>query len=114
MSRSRTEIRHGNLLADLPCSSDSEAFEALLHSAGIRIERIVSHDHASPDGFWYDQPDDEWALVVAGEAILEFSDGQRRCLRPGDWIMLPAHHPHRVANTFGRTVWLAVHFPPAG
>jgi cupin 2 domain-containing protein len=49
--------------------------------------------------------------VVAGEAVIEFADGSRRCLRPGDWLVLHAHVRHRVAATFGRTVWLAVHLP---
>lgn len=99
----------GNLLAALPSAHDGEAFETLFERAGLRIERIVSHDHASPEGFWYDQPYDEWVLVTTGEAILEFDDGSRRCMRPGDWAVLRAHVRHRVAATFGRTIWLAVH-----
>jgi cupin 2 domain-containing protein len=48
-------------------------------------------------------------MVAAGEAIIEFDDGSRRSLRPGDWLMLHARVRHRIAATFGRTVWLAVH-----
>lgn len=107
-----SEAPCGNLLAALPGSAATgESFQPLLEAAGVRIERIVSHDHASPDGFWYEQWGDEWVLVVAGEAVIEFEDGYRRCLRPGDWIVLHAHVRHRVAATFGRTVWLAVHLP---
>lgn len=99
----------GNLLAELSTADGSEAFESLFEDTGLRIERIVSMDHASPDGFWYDQPQDEWVMVAAGEAIIEFDDGSRRSLRPGDWLMLHARVRHRIAATFGRTVWLAVH-----
>lgn len=102
----------GNLLAAVPAGEGGEAFESLFEAAGLRIERIVSHDHASPEGFWYDQPQDEWVMVATGEAVIEFGDGSRRSLRPGDWLVLRAHLRHRVAATFGRTVWLAVHrFP---
>jgi cupin 2 domain-containing protein len=99
----------GNLLATLPTADAAESFENLFEAAGLRIERIVSLDHTSPEGFWYDQPQDEWVMVATGEAIIEFADGSRRTLRPGDWIVLHAHVRHRVAATFGRTVWLAVH-----
>lgn len=104
---------HGNLLAGLPVRADEERFEPLLEAAGVRVERIVSHNHASPEGFWYDQPADEWVMVFSGEATLEFDDGTHHHLRAGDWITLPAHRRHRVAATVGRTVWLAVHLPQA-
>lgn len=41
-------------------------------STSTRIERIVSHGHASPPGFWYDQEEAEWVAVLSGEAVLEF------------------------------------------
>jgi cupin 2 domain-containing protein len=37
--------------------------EVLLADRHIRIERIVSEGHASPEGFWYDQSEHEWVLV---------------------------------------------------
>jgi hypothetical protein len=30
----------------------------------VRIERIISHGHASPADFWYDQPQHEWVIVL--------------------------------------------------
>ena len=38
-----------------------------------------------------------------------------RALRPGDWVVIPAHCQHRVAWTdpAAETLWLAVHLPPA-
>ncbi len=110
MSASKPERpRIGRLLADLPDTSAGEAFETLLETAGGRIERIVSHSHASPPGFWYDQDDDEWVMVVAGSAALAFDDGERVTLSAGDWLMIPAHCRHRVESTGPDTVWLAVH-----
>ena len=41
---------------------------------GLRIERIVSLGQASPPGFWYDQAEGEWVLVLAGAARLRFAD----------------------------------------
>lgn len=107
----QADLPSGNLLADLPAGAGAEAFQTLFEASGLRIERIVTHDRANSDGFWYDQPQDEWVMVTTGEAVLEFDDGSRRSLRPGDWVVLRAHIRHRVAATFGRTVWLAVHFP---
>lgn len=104
-----SHLAGGNLLAALPTPEGGEACEKLFEAAGLRIERIVSHEHASPEGFWYDQAQDEWVMVTTGEAVIEFDDGSRRALRPGDWLVIPAHVRHRVAATFGRTVWLTVH-----
>ena len=42
-----------NLFADLPARLPDELISTLLDAAAVRIERIVSHGHASPDGFWY-------------------------------------------------------------
>ena len=47
----------GNLFADVAKASD-EQLTQLLRAPGVRIERIVSHGHASPPAFWYDQ---DWA-----------------------------------------------------
>jgi cupin 2 domain-containing protein len=40
-----------NLFADLPRYLPDELFTTLLDAAKVRIERIVSHGHASPDEF---------------------------------------------------------------
>ena len=63
---------HGNLLAPLPAPGAAEAITVLVAAPGFRVERIVSHGHRSPDGFWYDQPEHEWVTVVTGGAILAF------------------------------------------
>ena len=48
-----------NLLTDLPRHLPDELITTLLEAANVRIERIVSHGHASPEGFWYDQDQHE-------------------------------------------------------
>lgn len=103
----------GDFLRDLPHDLPNELVETLAESGAVRIERIVSTGHASPDGFWYDQPGREFVLVVQGRARLEFDDGEALDLNPGSWVDLPPHRRHRVAWTDPDepTVWLAVHSP---
>jgi cupin 2 domain-containing protein len=100
-----------NLFADLPEHFPEELFTTLLQAPGIRIKRIVSHGHSSPAGFWYDQPDYEWVVVLKGAARLEFEDGTLE-MRPGDYVNIPAHKKHRVAWTTPDepTVWLGVYY----
>ena len=102
-----------NLLRDLPATLPQELFTTLLESAHVRIERIVSHGHASPPGFWYDQDEDEWVMVLSGAARLLIEGAESAIeLGPGDHVNLPAHQRHRVEWTTpdGPTVWLAVFY----
>ena len=100
-----------NLLQDIAPPASEESVEVLARAPGFRIERIVSHGQRSPDGFWYDQEEDEWVLLVAGAAEISFHDGRRARMVPGDWLALPAHTRHRVEWTdpARATIWLAVH-----
>ncbi|MCA0300853.1 MAG: cupin domain-containing protein [Proteobacteria bacterium] len=105
--------RRGNLQSGLPAGGAAEErFDTLLSRPGLRIERIVSTGQASPPGFWYDQPGDEFVVLLSGAARLRFEDGDRVLdLGPGDWVEIPAHVRHRVESTQAEpaTVWLAVH-----
>lgn len=95
-----------NLLADAQPPIAGERFDDLLRCGRVVIERIVSSDR--PDAQVYDQPHDEWVLLVQGNACLKL--GQRDVhLHPGDHVFIPAHTPHQVAHTQSGTVWLAVH-----
>ena len=101
---------HGNLHESLPEPGASEAVTVLVDTPGFRVERIVSHGHRSPDGFWYDQAEHEWVTLAAGAAVLAFEDGTHLTLGPGDWVDLPPHRRHRVEWTTpdADTVWIAV------
>ena len=101
-----------NLFADLPAVMKDESVQEILSRPNLKIERIVSRGHCSPEGFWYDQEGDEWVLLVQGKAGLEFEgDADNIELMPGDHLLIPAHCRHRVAWTSESedTIWLAVH-----
>jgi cupin 2 domain-containing protein len=101
----------GNLFAAIPDRLASEQIATLFSSPAVRIERIVSRGQASPLGFWYDQPQAEWVIVLAGRAELRFEDEAATTrMEPGDWLHIPAHRRHRVEWTdpAQATVWLAV------
>ncbi len=100
-----------NLFAGIPADVPQELTDCLHSGAGLRIERIVSRGQASPPGFWYDQADDEWVLVVSGAARLRFEGDDPVELRPGDYLFIPAGRRHRVEWTDPAelTIWLAVH-----
>ena len=89
----------------------TELTETIAALAGARIERIVSFGQASPEGFWYDQEEDEWVAVLQGEARLRLVDPEESVhLLPGDHVLIHAHRKHRVEWTAPDvpTIWLAV------
>ena len=100
-----------NLLKNLPRELPEELVSVLAESGGTRIERIVSAGHASPEGFWYDQGQNEWILLVSGSAVLEFEDRKVELLS-GDHLLIPAHQRHRIESTSSteKTIWLAVFY----
>jgi cupin 2 domain-containing protein len=99
-----------NLFAGIPAKLRDELVETIIRRDAVRIERIVSRGHASPPGFWYDQDEHEWVVVLAGSAEVAFADGDTVRLTPGDWLEIPARCRHRVGWTDPDrdTVWLAV------
>ncbi|NIF17733.1 cupin domain-containing protein [Pantoea sp. Cy-639] len=104
-----------NLFSALPALDPQaeERFDDLLRRPGLRIERIVSSGQASPPGYWYDQDEGEWVVVLSGSAGVRLADeAQARVLQAGDHLHLPPHCRHRVEWTEAgvATVWLAVFY----
>ena len=100
-----------NLFSNMPTDLPEELIETLAENKHVRIERIVSTGHASPEGFWYDQEEHEWVVVLKGEAKLLFEgDDEPIHMKPGDHLNIPAHRKHRVEWTTPNepTVWLAM------
>lgn len=107
----RGSLFEGTAEADPAVSEDVSQLAA---RTGWRLERIVSRGHASAEGFWYDQDEDEFVLLVSGAARLELADSEVLELAPGDWVELPAHVRHRVAwtSTDEPAVWLTLFTRP--
>ncbi|MBN1155239.1 cupin domain-containing protein [candidate division KSB1 bacterium] len=108
MSNTKSNIFH-----ELPESAKEEIIERLLATERVVIERIVSQGQSSPQGFWYDQDNDEWVIVLQGRASLRFeTEAQLVKLVAGDYLLIPAHVRHRVEWTDPdvQTIWVAVHY----
>jgi len=101
-------VSTGNLFAGMG-ALDAERFETLLEHRNLVIERITSP--ASTSRTEYLQPQDEWVVLLEGEATMTV-DGQPVTLKRGDYVFLPARVPHTVDNVSAEAVWLAVHLHP--
>ena len=100
-----------SLFANIPERLPDELFQTLFENPAIRIERILSQGHKTPENDWYDQPHTEWVMLLQGQARLGFIDTEPVDLKPGDYLLLPAHCKHRVDWTSSEPmcIWLAVH-----
>lgn len=100
-----------NIFDDLPQHLPKEVVQTLIRAADVRIERIISHGHASAPDFWYDQPQHEWVIVLKGAARLQFENGMVE-MKMGDFINIPAFRKHRVDWTTPDepTIWLGVRY----
>ena len=104
-----------NLLSG-PCPPPGEErvetlLSGALSGAQWRLERIHSCLASSPEGFWYDQAEFEWVLVLRGSARLQFADEDReRDLCVGDSLLITPHRRHRLLATDPDpgTLWLAL------
>ncbi|MEH6468031.1 MAG: cupin domain-containing protein [Porticoccus sp.] len=106
-------MKQDNIFSNIPESIPNEIFEEILSSERVRIERIItSGNNHSSGGGWYDQDEGEWVLVVQGEGVLEFEEGENVRLTVGDYVNIPAHKKHRVTWTDPdkETIWLAVFY----
>ena len=102
-----------NLFADVPGNLKDEFVETILQAPGLRVERIVSRGHRSPAGFWYDQEEKEWVVLLKGSAGLRFEGREDLIiLHPGDSVHIDRRRKHRVEWTDAAqdTVWLAVYY----
>ena len=103
----------GTLFENIPAELPEEIFDTLEDTGNVKIERIVSRGHASPKGFWYDQDQNEFVLVVRGSAGLRIeNEDDIVVLNAGDYVAINAHVKHRVEWTAPEceTIWLAVFY----
>jgi cupin 2 domain-containing protein len=99
-------MQTGNLLAGATAPGQGERFDTLLAHRNLVIERIISSAVVSPQE--YVQTQDEWVVLLQGEATLEVA-GDLIDLRAGDHAFLPAGTPHTVRRVSQGALWLAVH-----
>ena len=102
-----------NLFADLPADMPAELVDVLAENEHVRIERIVSKGQSSGEGFWYDQAETEWVVVLTGEARLQMEgDAGPLHMKAGDHVKIAPRQQHRVEWTTPDepTIWLAVFF----
>jgi len=100
-----------NIYSSIPADIPVDLIQDILITGSFKIERIVSKGNSSPEGFWYDQDQNEWVLLLKGSAGLLFEGTDDvLTLKPGDYVNIPAHLKHRVEWTdpTTETVWVAV------
>ncbi len=105
-----------NLFTPLADARKGEVVEKLLERPGLRILRITSCGHKSPPGFWYEEEEGEWVVLLKGAARLRFEDEETpRTLVPGDAIDIAPRRRHRVEWTLpgSPTLWLTVYYREA-
>jgi len=101
-----------NIFANIPDTLPEELFTSLVKQDKVHIERIVSKGHSTPPNQWYDQVQDEWVIILQGQAVLIYEQNlQTLSMAAGDSVFIPAHTKHRVEWTDPdiQTIWLAIH-----
>jgi cupin 2 domain-containing protein len=100
-----------SIFANIPGLLSEELCQTLFAKDNIRIERIISKGHCSEEQSWYDQTQDEWVLLLQGQARLMIEGQGEVALGAGDYVLLPAHCRHQVRWTAPEveSIWLAIH-----
>jgi cupin 2 domain-containing protein len=109
MSPEVSRVRAGRLFDDADAPRQGERFDTLLRHRNLVVERIVSS--TAIDSQPYVQLQDEWVLMVRGEATLRVA-GEAIFLQSGDYVFLPAGTSHGVERVSAGALWLAVHLYP--
>ena len=104
-------MKLNNIFAEIPGDLDNELMQVLQQSDNIKIQRIVSKGQVSPESGWYDQQQNEWVIVIKGEAIITFEQTEV-AMHAGSYINIPAHTKHKVSWTHAdlETIWLVVYY----
>ncbi|MCX6076055.1 MAG: cupin domain-containing protein [Campylobacterales bacterium] len=87
----------------------TENFETIFKNDKIEIEKILSNELI--EGEWYEQNNDEWVILLCGNAVLEFENHTQE-LECGDYLYIPKLKKHRVLKTSDDAMWLALHLNP--
>ena len=99
-------------LFDVPLGKmANEIVEEIFSTKNFFVERIISDGQSSPQNFWYDQNTNELVFLLSGSAEIEFENEVVK-LKPGDYLLIPAHTKHRVGKTDvnQKSIWLTFHY----
>ena len=101
-----------NIFEQIPKDLQNELFEDIINTENLKVERIVSYGHTSPKTGWYEQKENEWVIVLKGEAVVSFENADDVKLNAGDYINILAYDKHKVSWTLpnAETIWLAIHY----
>ena len=104
-------LKKYNIFDKVIIDKNEENFFQIFKNESIRVERIVSNGQKSPEDFWYEQIENEYILLLSGNAILEFEDFEVE-LKKGDCLNIEAMQKHRVKFTSldEPTIWFAVFY----
>ena len=77
----------------------------------FKLSSYVLNGLFTPPDHWYDQKQDEWVILLQGQAIISYEDGREVLLTVGDYLLIVAHEKHRVEETSADPpcIWLAIH-----
>ena len=89
-------------------TSGSEDLYELFSNEKVTINRIVSNQ--LKNGSWYEQQEDEWLVLLEGEAVLNVNNKIIN-LKKGDTLFIQAYLLHQVVWTSSKTLWLTIHMP---
>ena len=105
-------VDSGNIYKQIPDDLGEEIYERLAKGNNVKIERIISMGHKSPDTGWYDQEQNEWVLLLKDDASISFDNEVVVHLEEGDYLNIPAHKKHKVLSTspVTETIWLAIFY----
>lgn len=100
-----------NVFEAIKVNNKDEEFIDILKKPNIRIERIVSTGQKSKKDFWYEQKENEFVIILEGNAILQLED-KEIVLNKGDFYNIDSMIKHRVKYTSIEepTIWLAVFY----
>lgn len=102
-----------NIFENIPAVVTEEISDILMQKKDVRIERIISKGQSSPPGFWYDQDESEWIIIIKGSAKLKFENVPEDVeMKTGDYLNIPSHLKHRVEWTDPNeeTIWLTAFY----
>ena len=97
-------------ISQFDLSAKEEIVHSLISHRLVRIERIISYGQISNE--WYDQQEDEWVVLLQGNATLIFEEEQQEIsMEKGSYLFIPAHKKHKVTFTSKQPpcIWLAIY-----